>query len=385
MTDSRSLLSLPPFSERLAICAAKDAAAYFRFQDAIFCRSEDLGAYKKIKELGGAGEKTVCYECPKTAFNSPLIVPFDKKKIAAIMPGENVRHLSKSIKSGDNELIALLTDYDLSSVFAERDVELGVFGKTITSRRLPEKVFVALDMPHSTKRGLFADAFCSAASAIIALAELRLGALIGFGADKELDERLCDIISRLISAKVGEETDAVFHAQALYAKLVYDRPEVFCGDARVAAKILKKSGVSASLAECEYSAAKALLKIYSIVCESLSANNVLFPKTCERLDRLTALFGAEEDAFTKDFRVFDEPAVYKAMSALCGGASAKKICRDLSERVAMLDGVYARIYGGRKKRATVSERTMAQAIGACGLLSEGVLKFLSDGGVLDLL
>ena len=388
MSDLQTIIKQEPFLGKLQFASDKEIGEFLKSVRTVYSDMADLFNCKKMLKNSPVDGAVTFFEVDPTVKGDDMTFTVSGEGDALLFfTGEALNSFRTFSKIGDNRLIAVLRGFDISELFTDKKVIFGKNGREVREAKPIDKVVINFDLPSSKTSGSYADAFCRSASLVSYLLEQRLLALCG----KEVDERETPKIKEIVEALALSDERGIFSAvvkaQVLLAKLNYENAGEYelDNDVRVVAEVLKRLSPKSSLAECRFSAAKALVEFYAKVVSADIKNNLLLPKYNERLKKLTVLFDALPDAFLKDFSPYKEAEIYEVLSKLCGDPQAQKLCEDALETVKKLNAAYYYIYGGRKKRASFTPENLAFAIREGGYLAKGLLKYLSDGGITEAL
>ena len=382
MKDFGSILKNAPFDGRLIFNGADGYADLIESVTEIHADRGETATARKIADASKRRGDVIVFEYDGKNLSSGDEISLCGDALAHFC-GEDARKFRLKVQKNGHALYALVVGESLKEFVIDETTVIDRFGVRRKNLERFDKVIVDLTLLSSLKSGAFAEAFCECASVVAESLDKRLSAI---AENSSVSTEYTDEIVSLISGeKSGDIFSAIVKAQILYVRYLYENACAKPSALNAVTEVLKKR-TGASGGECAFAAAKALVALYKRVVESERVmNNLLVPLYNERLSSLTALFKADADAFLKNFEPYSEKQVYSRLSALCGNAAAKEYCDSAEETMKKLERAYARVYGGRKKRATFSQDDIVFALREGGYFCDGLLKYLSDGGITEAL
>lgn len=379
MIDIKSLLKEKPFSDRLKIASGKGARFFDGDLFTVVCDEKSRALAMKIKAQAENAQKIV--ELSPRFISDKNFTFTGEKNVLIIGDKDLVKKVRLTCKNGDNRLIALLFDLSIAECFKNGITAFNKEGaEDIELCRLYE-IYFDPDLSYRSSRAYFAEAFCECAAAAALLAERRLFGILG-----EKGESGVDLIEGAIDFLRGARADNLFSsivsAQLCLAKF-YSLSEIIKSDLFSVAGILGKLDSTVGFGEALFASAKAIVSAYKILIGNDLKNADVYPRYDKRLQSINELFGASPSAYFRDFAPYPESVCLKAIATLSRDPRAIKAVDDALNDIAVFDKIYYLTYNGKKRRADYSEKAMRFCLTRGAYLSDGILKYYNDFGILE--
>ena len=378
MKSVRELLKEKPFCDRLIVAGKEEYNKYFDGESfTVVCDEKSRDRALKIKARSSGAESVIELSLSVGEYEKDLFLK--EKNLLIVGDGELIKRVRSNTKTGVNRLIALLIDISIAECFKNEETVFGKDGKRREDLCELYKVLFDPKISFYSSRAYFAEAFSECAAAPAVVCEDELKRIAGLKGDKAV-EYLYGATEHLLKANAENLFTSIVCAQIYLAKY-YSERESMNGDLSSVAAILKKLG-GENVSEAYFASAKAIVSVYRILTGNHLKNADVLPLYDERLNSINELFNGSELSFFSEYEPFSDEESVGVMEKLSNDPRALSATEEAAFQLAEFDRLYPLTYNGKKRRENYSERSLRFCVERGAYLSEGILKYYGDNGVL---
>ena len=381
MIDIGGLLKEKPFSDRLKIVNGRYPDFFDGEIFTVVCDEKSRATALKIKAQN-ANAKKIVELSPDFRFDKSESFS-GEKNVLIIGEKDLVKKVRLALKSGDNRLIALLCDLSIAECFKKSVIIHDRSGEKKRDLCELNGIVFDLDLSFRSSRANYAEAFCECAAAAAIVAEKRLLDILSDknGASADI---LKEAIGFLRGAKAENLFSSIVSAQLCLSKY-YSECDENKNDLDSVAGVLKKLDPTSGCGEALFASAKAIISVYKIIIGNDLKNADVIADPDGKLESISELFGADGLSYFSGYEPFPEEVCLNAIGSLSLDPRAVKIVDEAVSDISALEKIYSLTYNGRKRRADYSENAMRFCVSRGAYLSEGILKYYNDFGILEAL
>ncbi len=283
------------------------------------------------------------------------------------------------------KLVVVPTTISVTTVFADNALIIKKGLQVFERVKKPEKVVVDLLFLAGLKKQVFADGFCEACSKLVSLIDAKAQAIL---TDEKIPNYFNFILSQIeglcqIDSSSGKNIVKIINAQLKIGVALSQSPSLLNGSENAVSYVLSKIKES-SFYENAFYAIKPIITLYEAFLSYPIHKTVVSPNYNGRIGQLSTLLNVSKLSVIKNYNPIGYDEMEKIYSKLINSDLLffVKKCGKLCEK---LNSCYGYIYKGKQKRAEFDYLELKRSLILAPYIGGGLLKIISDSGVLECL